>query len=196
MRAPLVAHGGIGRIQLGGAQAGDSDALLRWMSVRGLASDRAWVKVQTSRGTSGGMRYVPLLDSYRTVSVLGFGCAAMLGRVGRKDSLRALSAAFDAGHHLLRYGPRLRIRRLGRTAGRVPQEPAGLGAPQQPGDKLAGFRVVRLNAGLLQRPRVEVVALVELTASAVSRPSNTAAEVPFFASAGESFVLQHTGELG
>jgi aryl-alcohol dehydrogenase-like predicted oxidoreductase len=31
------------------------------------------------------------------VSVLGFGCSALLGRVGRKDSLTALAAALDAG---------------------------------------------------------------------------------------------------
>jgi aryl-alcohol dehydrogenase-like predicted oxidoreductase len=30
-------------------------------------------------------------------SALGFGCAAVLGRVGRKDSLAALNAAYDAG---------------------------------------------------------------------------------------------------
>ena len=30
-------------------------------------------------------------------SALGFGCSALLGRVGRKDSLAALSAAYDAG---------------------------------------------------------------------------------------------------
>jgi aryl-alcohol dehydrogenase-like predicted oxidoreductase len=31
------------------------------------------------------------------VSVLGMGCAAMLGRAGRRESLAALSAAYDAG---------------------------------------------------------------------------------------------------
>jgi aryl-alcohol dehydrogenase-like predicted oxidoreductase len=31
------------------------------------------------------------------VSVLGLGCAAMLGRTGRRDSLAALGAAYDAG---------------------------------------------------------------------------------------------------
>jgi len=31
------------------------------------------------------------------VSVLGLGCAAMLGRAGRRDSLAALGAAYDAG---------------------------------------------------------------------------------------------------
>jgi len=30
-------------------------------------------------------------------SALGFGCAAVMGRVGRRDSLAALSAAYDAG---------------------------------------------------------------------------------------------------
>lgn len=30
-------------------------------------------------------------------SVLGFGCSAIMGRTGRKESLRALSAAWDAG---------------------------------------------------------------------------------------------------
>ena len=36
---------------------------------------------------AGGMR----------ASTLGFGCSAVLGRVGRKDSLAALGAAYDAG---------------------------------------------------------------------------------------------------
>jgi aryl-alcohol dehydrogenase-like predicted oxidoreductase len=30
-------------------------------------------------------------------SILGFGCASVMGRVGRRDSLRALGAAYDAG---------------------------------------------------------------------------------------------------
>jgi D-threo-aldose 1-dehydrogenase len=38
------------------------------------------------------------LDGYgMTSSVLGFGCSAVMGRVGRKASLAALGAAFDAG---------------------------------------------------------------------------------------------------
>src|ERR1700688_3222057 len=47
------------------------------------------------------MRYVDLpLESPGTgpkVSVLGFGGSALMGRTGRKDSLAALAAAFDAG---------------------------------------------------------------------------------------------------
>jgi aryl-alcohol dehydrogenase-like predicted oxidoreductase len=38
------------------------------------------------------------LDGYEmTSSVLGFGCSAVMGRVGRRASLAALGAAFDAG---------------------------------------------------------------------------------------------------
>jgi aryl-alcohol dehydrogenase-like predicted oxidoreductase len=43
------------------------------------------------------MRQVALGNTGMRASALGFGCAALLGRVGRRDSLRALSAAFDAG---------------------------------------------------------------------------------------------------
>jgi aryl-alcohol dehydrogenase-like predicted oxidoreductase len=47
------------------------------------------------------MRYVDLPVASQgpgsKVSVLGFGCAPLMGRVGRRDSLRALSAALDAG---------------------------------------------------------------------------------------------------
>jgi aryl-alcohol dehydrogenase-like predicted oxidoreductase len=46
------------------------------------------------------MRYVDLPvapTSGAKVSVLGFGCAPLMGRVGRRQSLRALSAAVDAG---------------------------------------------------------------------------------------------------
>lgn len=43
------------------------------------------------------MRTVPLGDAGMRASVLGFGCSAILGRVGRKDSLAALGAAYDAG---------------------------------------------------------------------------------------------------
>jgi aryl-alcohol dehydrogenase-like predicted oxidoreductase len=47
------------------------------------------------------MRYVDLPVASpgprSKVSVLGFGCAPLMGRVGRRDSLRALSAALDAG---------------------------------------------------------------------------------------------------
>jgi aryl-alcohol dehydrogenase-like predicted oxidoreductase len=43
------------------------------------------------------MRYVDLGSSGLRASRLGFGCAAVMGRVGRKQSLRALSAAYDAG---------------------------------------------------------------------------------------------------
>ena len=43
------------------------------------------------------MRYVELGSSGIRSSVLGFGCAGVMGRAGRKDSLRALGATFDAG---------------------------------------------------------------------------------------------------
>lgn len=47
------------------------------------------------------MRYVdlrlPAEGCAGKISVLGFGCAPLMGRVGRKDSLAALSAAEDAG---------------------------------------------------------------------------------------------------
>ena len=47
------------------------------------------------------MRYVdlpiPSGGMAAQVSVLGFGCAALMGRVGRRDSLAALAAAQDAG---------------------------------------------------------------------------------------------------
>jgi aryl-alcohol dehydrogenase-like predicted oxidoreductase len=45
------------------------------------------------------MRYVdlPVRPAGPKVSVLGFGCAPLLGRVGRKESLTALTAAVDAG---------------------------------------------------------------------------------------------------
>ena len=43
------------------------------------------------------MHYVELGSSGLRSSVLGFGCAGVMGRVGRKDSLRALGAAYDAG---------------------------------------------------------------------------------------------------
>ena len=36
-------------------------------------------------------------DATKRVSVLGLGCAPMLGRAGRRESLAALGAAFDAG---------------------------------------------------------------------------------------------------
>jgi aryl-alcohol dehydrogenase-like predicted oxidoreductase len=45
------------------------------------------------------MRYVelPAAGAKTKVSVLGFGCAALLGRASRKESLTALGAAMDAG---------------------------------------------------------------------------------------------------
>lgn len=43
------------------------------------------------------MRTIALDNSGKRASVLGFGCSSMLGRVGRKDSLAALGAAYDAG---------------------------------------------------------------------------------------------------
>lgn len=43
------------------------------------------------------MRNTQLGDTGLTSSVLGFGCAPMLGRAGRRESLRALGAACDAG---------------------------------------------------------------------------------------------------
>ena len=43
------------------------------------------------------MRTVQLGKTGLSSSVLGFGCSAMLGRVGRRDSERALGAAWDAG---------------------------------------------------------------------------------------------------
>jgi aryl-alcohol dehydrogenase-like predicted oxidoreductase len=43
------------------------------------------------------MRTVALGAGGMRSSVLGFGCSAVMGRVGRKDSLAALGAAYDAG---------------------------------------------------------------------------------------------------
>jgi len=43
------------------------------------------------------MRSIALANSTMRSSVLGFGCSAMMGRVGRKASLAALAAACDAG---------------------------------------------------------------------------------------------------
>lgn len=43
------------------------------------------------------MRYCKVLDGGPVVSELGLGCAAMMGSVGRRDSLRTLGAAWDAG---------------------------------------------------------------------------------------------------
>jgi aryl-alcohol dehydrogenase-like predicted oxidoreductase len=43
------------------------------------------------------MQSIALANSTMRSSVLGFGCSAMMGRVGRKASLAALSAAHDAG---------------------------------------------------------------------------------------------------
>jgi aryl-alcohol dehydrogenase-like predicted oxidoreductase len=46
------------------------------------------------------MRYVdfsPSASTTQQMSVLGFGCSALMGRAGRSDSLAALSAAQDAG---------------------------------------------------------------------------------------------------
>jgi aryl-alcohol dehydrogenase-like predicted oxidoreductase len=43
------------------------------------------------------MRYVDLGASGLKASALGFGCAAVMGRVGRTQSLRVLGEAFDAG---------------------------------------------------------------------------------------------------
>ena len=40
---------------------------------------------------------IPSVGSASKISVLGFGCAPLMGRVGRKDSLKALAAAEDAG---------------------------------------------------------------------------------------------------
>jgi aryl-alcohol dehydrogenase-like predicted oxidoreductase len=43
------------------------------------------------------MRYISLPNGGPQVSVLGLGCAAMMGSASRRDSLAALSAAADAG---------------------------------------------------------------------------------------------------
>ena len=43
------------------------------------------------------MRYVSLPNGGPDVSVLGLGCAAMMGSAGRHESLVALAAAYDSG---------------------------------------------------------------------------------------------------
>lgn len=43
------------------------------------------------------MRYVSLPNGGPDVSVLGLGCAAMMGSAGRRESLVALAAAYDSG---------------------------------------------------------------------------------------------------
>src|SRR5437764_2607792 len=46
------------------------------------------------------MRYVELMPGGPKVSVLGMGCAAMMGSAGRKQSVAAIGAALDAGINL------------------------------------------------------------------------------------------------
>lgn len=43
------------------------------------------------------MRFATMIEGGPQVSELGLGCAAMMGRSGRRESLRALTAAWDAG---------------------------------------------------------------------------------------------------
>jgi aryl-alcohol dehydrogenase-like predicted oxidoreductase len=43
------------------------------------------------------MQSIALMDIAKRAPMLGFGCSAMMGRVGRKASLTALAAAYDAG---------------------------------------------------------------------------------------------------
>jgi diketogulonate reductase-like aldo/keto reductase len=43
------------------------------------------------------MQSIALESSVIRTPALGFGCSAVMGRVGRKASLAALSAAYDAG---------------------------------------------------------------------------------------------------
>jgi aryl-alcohol dehydrogenase-like predicted oxidoreductase len=43
------------------------------------------------------MKYIKLVTGGAQASVLGFGCAAVMGRSGRQESLRALNAAYDGG---------------------------------------------------------------------------------------------------
>lgn len=43
------------------------------------------------------MEQIQLADTSRITTRLGFGCSSVMGALGRKDSLRLLEAAFDAG---------------------------------------------------------------------------------------------------
>ncbi len=43
------------------------------------------------------MQYVELGSSGLHASILGFGCSGVMGRAGRRDSLRVLGAAYEAG---------------------------------------------------------------------------------------------------
>ena len=43
------------------------------------------------------MQTIPLADSGRQTTRLGFGCSSVLGALGRGDSLKMLEAAYDAG---------------------------------------------------------------------------------------------------
>ena len=43
------------------------------------------------------MRSIELADTGRQTTVLGFGCSSIMGSMGRRDSLRTLEKAFDAG---------------------------------------------------------------------------------------------------
>jgi aryl-alcohol dehydrogenase-like predicted oxidoreductase len=54
-------------------------------------------QVAAPRARRTHMRTVALGDTGIRASLLGFGCSAMLGRAGRKASLAALAAAYDAG---------------------------------------------------------------------------------------------------
>jgi D-threo-aldose 1-dehydrogenase len=43
------------------------------------------------------MQFIELADTHRSTTRLGFGCSSLMGATGRRESLRLLEAAFDAG---------------------------------------------------------------------------------------------------
>jgi D-threo-aldose 1-dehydrogenase len=43
------------------------------------------------------MQFIELADTRRSTTRLGFGCSSLMGATGRRESLRLLEAAFDAG---------------------------------------------------------------------------------------------------
>jgi aryl-alcohol dehydrogenase-like predicted oxidoreductase len=78
-----------------------TSVIRRNLQITGLSGSIAGFSGKPHQGhlqhATRSMRYVDLGSSGLKASALGFGCAAVMGRVGRKQSLQALNAAYDAG---------------------------------------------------------------------------------------------------
>jgi D-threo-aldose 1-dehydrogenase len=152
------------------------------------------------------MQKIPLAQTGRSTTRLGFGCSSVMGGLGRKESLAMLDAAFDAGIRHFDVAPMYGFGEAEGCLGEFLVRHTGevtvatkYGIPAEPKQALKSFLrgvarpVVKLLPGMKQRLAAAASSMPGTSNTALPRSSFTAAEAR--ASLEHSLAALKTGHI-